>query len=275
MNLKFDDYSGQIGVYEFQDFEDKVIKEDIEVEDYEIKEFAEMKQKIHEKMQTVIKKERLLNEGTQFTISPIIQHFRGLEEQEEREKDEAIEQEVVKRSEEVKQQAYDSGFQKGQENGYQDAYNKMMEEANAKVELLQSYIESIHAERADLLKNEKLKIYETVKTLTKWVILRELKDDGAYLERLLEKLILETQSKTNLLLKVDREYLEAMPEIIERTQDKVGRLTNVRVESVHRTDEEREEGMILESDNGIIDGTLKEQFDSIDKLFDTLDVYES
>merc|ERR1711916_141834 len=93
-------------------------------------------------------------------------------------------------------------------------------EANEKIQALEEYIQSIHDQRLKLLKEEKTNIYEIVKSLTKWVILRELEDDGAYLERLLEKLILEVQNKSNLLLKVDKDYFEGMPEICELVEEK-------------------------------------------------------
>ena len=45
---------------------------------------------------------------------------------------------------------------------------------------------------------------------------------------------------------------------------KVGKLTNVRVEADL---DMKENGIMLESENTIIDGSLKAQFESIDKLF--------
>ena len=106
--------------------------------------------------------------------------------------------------------------------------------------------------------------YETILNLTKWVILRELKDDGEYVHRLLEKLITEIQTKSNILIQIDERSFRDMPDILEVVEERLGSLSNVRLEKDFDIDGP---GIVLESDNGIINGTLKEQFNNLDKLF--------
>ena len=56
-----------------------------------------------------------------------------------------------------------------------------------------------------------------------------------------------------------------MPEVLAHVQSRLGELKNVRVEidSAILTS-----GIVIESDNGIINATLEEQFKSLDKLFE-------
>lgn len=274
-DINFEDYSGSVEMYEFSDFEKGEVETDVEVSDYEIKDLREYRQQVIESSQPIIKKERLHMEGNNFVIAPVVDHFRGLQDQAKREREERFQSELSKKFEEVREQAYKEGLEAGKKQGYEDIQNELQSVAVEKIQVLESYIQSIHDERAELLKSEKKNIYEIVKTLTKWVILRELEDDGAYLERLLGKLILEIQSKSNLLLKVDKEYLESMPEIFELVEQRVGELTNTRVEPIARTNGEKEKGLILESENGIIDGTMNAQLENLENLFNELDVYES
>ena len=58
-----------------------------------------------------------------------------------------------------------------------------------------------------------------------------------------------------------------MPEVLDHLHEKLGELENVRVEVDYDIEGP---GIILESQNGIINGTLKEQFNSLDKLFKTV-----
>ena len=53
-----------------------------------------------------------------------------------------------------------------------------------------------------IISKQKSEIIDLVKSLTKWVVKRELEDDGDYLKRLLDNLISEVDSKSILILHV-------------------------------------------------------------------------
>lgn len=271
----FDESGASVEVYEFADFENDAPQLDIDVSDYKIRDLREYREAVQEKIQPIIKKERVHMEGSQFVVSPVVDHHRGLKDQAIREKEDRFQKELEEKLNQVRQEAYNEGFSKGKEDGFQSMQDDLHATALEKIQNLENYIDEIHNERLELLKREKINIYELVKTLTKWIILRELEDDGAYLERLLEKLILEMQSKSNLLLKVDKEYFESMPEICDLIEQRVGTLTNTRVEILQRTEEDKEKGLIVECDNGIIDSRMETQFEILEKLFENLDVYDS
>ena len=110
-----------------------------------------------------------------------------------------------------------------------------------------------------------------IRNMTKWIILRELKEDGAYLERLLEKLIIELQARQNLLIQVNKNDFSHMPEILQVVQQRLGTLNNVRLEVDFDISPN---GITIESENGIITGTLETQFKNLDKLFESVGIYE-
>ena len=116
-----------------------------------------------------------------------------------------------------------------------------------------------------IITNQKKEIYLLLRNLSKWIILKELNDDGKYIERLLEKLLLEIQARQNLLIQVNANDFAQMPEVLAHVQTRLGELKNVRIEidSAILTS-----GIIIESDNGIINATMEEQFKSLDKLFE-------
>ena len=207
-----------------------------------------------------------------FSIAPVVREHRGINKQEYEERERAIEEEVARRVKRVKQEAYDLGYSEGVEIGKSEVYNQTRAESERKIELLTDMIHEVLATQADLLVKEKLAVYRTVRNLTKWVVLRELKDDGKYIERLLEKLVEELQTKSNLLIQVDPKSFADMPEVLESVEAKLGKLEHIRLELDYDI---AGPGIIIDSDNGIINGTLGEQFASIDRLFEKVGIESS
>ena len=56
-----------------------------------------------------------------------------------------------------------------------------------------------------------------------------------------------------------------MPEVVQMVEAKLGQLSNVRIEIVP---EISHPGIILESENGLIDGSMEGVFQNIDKIFE-------
>ena len=274
-NLKLEEFEPTIEGYEFINFEDKEVDGSIKVEDYKIRDLSDYEQAKIESRQPIIRNERAHIEGSSFSVSPVVEHFRGLKDQETREKEELIQKEIEQRFEEVKKQAYEEGYEAGKEQGYVDSKAQLDEQVELKLQDLEQFVVSIKNSQEELYKAERQQAYDVVKLLTKWVILRELDDDGAYLERLLEKLILELKTRSSLLIRVAKDDFERMPEVLEVVEERLGKLQNSRVEILLENAEEfKEKGLLLESENGILDGTLSAQLENLDKLFSTLDAYD-
>jgi len=215
----------------------------------------------------IIKAERERAASSGFNISPIVREYRGMAKQEVEERERRIEEEVQKRIELIRQDAFEQGFSEGVEQGKSEVFDQTRQMTEEKLTHLTGMIQDVLKEKEELLAQEKTEVYRLVRNLTKWVILRELKDDGEYLKRLLEKLITELGSRQNLLLQVNRAQFADMPEILEFVQSKLGELKNIRLE----TDEDvSANGFVIESENGIINGTMEEQFRSLDRLFEAV-----
>lgn len=221
--------------------------------------------------QKVIKIERDSAKKSNFTISPIVRQHRGLDDQEIQEYEARVHDEVERRVAKIEEEAFQKGFEEGKERGMEEIFNQTRAETEAKLEHLSEIINQVMVYKAELLEREKKDVHRTIKNLSKWVILRELKDDGQYIQRLLEKLILELQTKTNLLIQVNQHHFEQMPDVLQYVEKKIGQLKNVRVEIGYDIEGP---GMIVESENGIINGDLAQQFINLDKLFNSVGLEE-
>ncbi|GAB4016615.1 MAG: hypothetical protein Fur0010_16500 [Bdellovibrio sp.] len=260
----------EVRSYEFLQFESKVKKAD-GAQPFEFKDLLSGDPRKTDRHQKVIKIERDFAKKSNFTISPIVRQHRGMDDQEVEEYEKRVLDEVEKRLSKIEEQAFAKGYEDGKAKGMEEIFNQTRAETEAKLEHLSEIINQVMLYKANLLENEKHEVYRMIKNLAKWIILRELKDDGEYAKRLLEKLILELQTKTNLLIKVNKHYFEQMPEVLEHIEKKLGLLKNVRVEIGYDIEGP---GMIVESENGIINGDLAQQFINLDKLFASLGIDE-
>ncbi len=257
---------GEVSEYEFQSFSTSNIPAG-EVTNFEFSEIGSLKAPSEDKHQKIIKIERDFAEKNDFKIAPIVKEHRGITKQVLKERELRIEQEVERRVQELKEEAYNVGYNEGMASGREEVFSQNRASSEEKIQNLTNMIVEVLGTRSDLLVTQKKQVYSLVRILTKWVILRELSDDGKYIENLLEKLITEMQTKSNLLVHVDEKSFEQMPEVLKVVQDKVGELTNVRVEIDYDIDGP---GIVLECDKGILNGTINEQMKSLDKLFETV-----
>jgi flagellar assembly protein FliH len=218
----------------------------------------------HEK---VIKIERKRAVESNFEIAPIVKEHRGINRQEELERQRLIQEEVEKQLVRIQDQAYREGFEKGLKDGQEEVFNQTRAEVEQKLEALTEMIQEVLNTHHDLLQKEKMSVYRTIRNLTKWVILRELEDDGEYIFRLLDKLINELQVKSNILIQIDSKSFEDKPDILEILEQKIGELSNVRLEVDYDIEGP---GIVVESENGIINGSLKEQMYNLSRLFEAV-----
>ena len=258
----------EINEYEFKSFSVTANDSD-KVKDYSFKDLGEIVPKLAKRNSDQVKFERNAAEKSNFIISPIVKEHRGLVEQEQEERDRKILAEVTRRVELVKEKAFKEGFDEGVNAGRLDVFNQTKVESEEKLSNLALMVDEVLKAKEEILLAQKDDIYKLIRNLTKWVILRELKDDGDYVNRLLEKLIIETQTNSNLLIQVNQNQFSNMPEVLETVEKSLGKLENVRVEI---DDEVSDNGIVVDSDNGIIKGTLEQQFESLDKLFETVGI---
>lgn len=211
-----------------------------------------------------LRNERSFEKKNNFKIDGAVRDSRGLSRQEQNDFESSIQQEVNRRLEAAYQEAYAEGLEKGREEGRAAAYEEHQNNLTQKLDGFVQVVEVVQGQNQKLLDKNRHEIYEFVKRFTKWIILKEV-DEKVYLENLFEKLILELNARKNLIVKVGKANFQHMPEVIQVVESRLGQLSNVRVEIVP---EIQYPGIILESENGLIDGSMEGVFKNIDKIFE-------
>lgn len=214
----------------------------------------------------IIRAERDAEAKNNFKIDDIVRDLRGLSGQEKNDLESRIKIEVDKRLKETREQAYQEGLGKGRLEGSDAAMKEALEVHQTQIEQVAQMITDLQTQCQQQLVDNKHDIYEMCKRLVKWTVLKEVNDTD-YLPKLLEKLILEMNQKQNLLIRVNPQDFASMDKVLEVIQSRLGTLTNVRVEP---DTEIKGRGLVLETENGIVDGTPEAMFQTLDKLFETV-----
>ena len=211
-----------------------------------------------------IRSERKFAQKNNFKIDDIVRDYRGLSRQEQNDLEKRIQDEVKRRLDAAFDDAYKEGLEQGKNEGRNSAETDFQSTLAKKIEDLEQVITQVHSQSDRILENNKQEVYEFIKRFTKWIVLKEI-NEKTYLEGLLEKLILELNARKNLIVKVGRANFSQMPEVIQLVESRLGQLSNIRIEIVP---EINHPGIILESENGLIDGSLEGVFQNIDKIFE-------
>lgn len=211
-----------------------------------------------------LRTERSFEKKNNFKIDGAVRDSRGLSRQEQSDFETRVQEEVNRRLEAAYQQAFTEGLEKGKEEGKAEAYTEYQATLAEKIDEFVQVINGMQSQSDKLLEKNRQEVYDFIKRFTKWIVLKEI-NEKVYLESLLEKLILELNARKNLIVKVGRANFAQMPEVIQTVEARLGQLTNIRVEIVP---EIHHPGIVLESENGLIDGSLEGVFKNIDKIFE-------
>lgn len=211
-----------------------------------------------------IRTERTHERKNNFKIDSAVREMRGISRQEQSDFEARVDAEVQRRLNAVQEKAYAEGVEQGKEDGKAQAYEEHQAKLGAELENFSQVLTELSSQSKSMIEEERHNIYEFIKRFTKWIVLKEI-DEKVYLEKLLEKLILELNAKKNLIIKVGKNNFQAMPEILTAVEARLGQLQNTRIEIVP---EIQHPGIILESDNGLIDGSLEGVFGNIDRIFE-------
>lgn len=257
--------TGEVSEYQFHNF-NEVDENSSTVKLFEFKPLLKGQQNFEKnEFQKVIKNEREFAKTTNFRVNPLVEEHRGFRDQEAREYEDRVEEEVKRRVAEIQDEAFKAGFDEGVNQGREEIFVQMRSSVDQKLENFSEMVMQVLNTQEEILSKQKTEMYQLLRNLSKWIVLRELQDDGKYIERLLEKLLLEMQVRSNLLIQVNADDFSSMPDVLEHVQSRLGEMKNVRIEIDSGV---QSRGIIVESENGIVNATMEEQFKSLDKLFE-------
>jgi len=211
-----------------------------------------------------IRTERKFEKNNSFKIDQVVRDHRGISEQEHDDFEARVAQEVNKRVEEIYQKAYEQGIQEGRQEDIGQERSEKTAKINEIVEEVHQMMEQLNSQLSQATINHKNEILRFVNQFSKWVLSKEI-DQKEYLSSLLEKLLHELNTRRNMIIRVNEASYQLMPDIVSKLEERLGTLSNVRIEV---SSEMNGPGIILESENGIVDASLENIFSKFDRFFE-------
>ena len=254
----------EIKSFEFSDLQGTHVVTQTKFQSFEFKDLHGESVNSERASEEDIRAERVFAQKNNFKVDEVVSNHRGLSNQEQNDLEQKIQAEVQRRLNVLSEKAYQEGLEKGREEGKEEAFNEYQVLLGQRVENFGQVVEQLQGQSDKVLERNRTEVYDFIKRFTKWIVLKEI-NEKVYLENLLEKLILELNARKNLIIKVGKANFAQMPEIIQVIESRLGQLSNVRVEIVP---EIHHPGIILESENGLIDGSMEGVFQNIDKIFE-------
>lgn len=250
--------------FKFQKFED------VSNDDNVIKEFAFKKLNAADIEQTKLGHELELVEKSSFKVMEEVKNYRGHTAIEKERFEKKVISEVDIRLSEIEKKAQQEGYQVGLEQGREEAKKEFADAYQAKIDELGKILSEIKNQSNEIIQDNLTDWHRLIKNSVKWILLKETKNSD-YIESLLGRLIHEINEKDHLLVKIDEETNQYIEKAVAAAESELGKLSNLRIEIDH---ELKHPSIIVEGQNGIIDGSLEAQFACLDNVFSSLGDYE-
>jgi flagellar assembly protein FliH len=200
-------------------------------------------------------------EDQRFRVDPLLQGIVPVEQEMAAEIERRVEERWKVERERAKQEGYEAGFEKGMTEGAKVGKMDFESHARALSARWESFLEEAEGLKSQLLQANLSYLMDLLMLVARKVLLRELKGDPAYLERLLQALIERSHASGQIEIFVNPVHFEEMRALKPELLDRYDLLTNILVEA---REDVPPQGIVLETSRGILDARLETLLESIE-----------
>ncbi len=126
-----------------------------------------------------------------FVLSDLIAKQTGVADVRSESYKSLVEEEVLKRLQEIQEGAYKEAYALGQEEGAKAAFESVKGELEQKFSELNQLVDEVRSLRSQILHNHERELIELVFQIGKKIAIKELSEDSSVVKELLETLLLE------------------------------------------------------------------------------------
>jgi flagellar assembly protein FliH len=194
--------------------------------------------------------------GENFHLDDLVIKQTGLNELQKRNLTESIETEVLRRLKEVEEKAFAEAHKLGLEEGKKEAFNHYSSEIQNALDKLKDMMEQFEHYKSRLLIENEEYFVKLVFQIAKNITQKEIKEDPTMILPVIKKVVEDTHSDDEMLLKVNKEDLEFLKTVTDSSKkpwEAVKKLKVEASESVSRG------GCILETNHGVIDAQIEQR----------------
>jgi flagellar assembly protein FliH len=166
----------------------------------------------------------------------------------------------------IQNQAQEAGQQMGYDAGYQAGYNQAVEEAVSIISSAETIINGAYQAQGEILKNTENEMVRLVIAIAKKVIQKEIKMQPDIILRLTEAAIKELKDREEVKVMINPKQINMLTKASELF---IKRINALKILKIVEDKSVPENGVIVESSSGKIDGRIDSQLEEIyNKLLD-------
>jgi len=199
-----------------------------------------------------------------FRVDKIVSQMTRLDEIEQRNREKDIEEEALRLSKEIQQEAYDEAYQLGLKHGKDEAYESEKNRISAEIESLHSSIQQIENLKKKLLLENKIHILDLCVYISKRLLMKEVETNDEYILSVIERAIEMAHGEEEITLKLSPQDFEFLSNFDKEKLSQAGLLEKTKLES---DPELQRGGVVLETNYGVVDARVEQRIEKIEQFF--------
>ena len=248
--------------YEFKELSGLQVNEFNKIKSFDVETFNLNKDFSQEQLLSELKTANSNN----FEINQDVLNFRKISEAKKNEMDKLIHERVAAQINEIKDKAFEEGYQKGVELGKEEAKKDEAQGIMDSIENVKLMVNNLMNREADLFQAQIKDLYALIRNLVKWITLKDLDKDDQYLQRLVDKIIESNRQSNKIHFHVGIGITSTFKDSIEQINTSLATIYGDRVEIKENLTLPKD-AIEVELDNSILKADLNEQLSILDKLF--------
>jgi flagellar assembly protein FliH len=144
---------------------------------------------------------------------------------------EMVNQEVQEVSGAAQKEGFQQGYEEGVRQGREAAYAEIKAHGESQLAQIKNFLNAAESAKFEIYKTNEKILMQLIFRLSKMILLRELKQDRQYLERLVESLIKEAHPKEYLVIRVHPDDLEVIQILEPEIKTTLQHLNQIKIET--------------------------------------------
>lgn len=194
--------------------------------------------------------------GNDFQLDDLVIKQTGLNELQKKTLEESIEVEVLKRLKDVEERAFAEAHKLGLEEGKREAFNHYSAHIQSSLEKLENLLQDFEKYKSRVLVENEEFFVKMVYHIAKNITLKEIKEDPSLVMAVLQKVLDDTHSDEEMILKINKDDFDFLNTVTGSTKKPWENIKKLKLEP---TEGISRGGCILETNHGVIDAQIEQR----------------
>lgn len=174
--------------------------------------------------------DRKAGAAQKFSINALLREPLNVEQEERRAIEARVQTTVAELAVKAKEEAAQVGYRDGLAKGHEEAFLQFKQEAEARMKNFEALMKELETAREEILRANEKFLINLILRISRMVILRELKTDTGYIQRLAMDLIERVGVRENIKLRISPDDSHTLGMIKDGIEKSLGAMKNLSIE---------------------------------------------